>query len=114
MGTFLVSGLLHEYVLAVIHLKGIESPEEQRFNYGMHMAFFAYNGIIILIEQALKSNKYCAQCIAEIERVLPKPVITALVLLTVIPVSHWFTDEYVMSGFYSDYALGFPRIVHIP
>lgn len=76
----------------------------------MHMAFFAYNGIVVLIEYALKGNKF----IAEMNKALPKPAITALVLLTVMPVSHWFTDEYVMSGFYSDYSLGFPRIVYMP
>lgn len=109
-----MSGLLHEYVLAVIHLKGLETPDEQRRNYGMHMAFFAYNGIIVLIEYALRSNKVTARYLNEIAAVLPKPFITMFVLLTVLPVSHWFTDEYVMSGFYSDYSLGFPRIVHIP
>lgn len=74
------------------------------------MAFFAYNGIVVLIERALKGNKY----IEELLKPLPKPAITALVILTVIPVSHWFTDEYVMSGFYTDYSLGFPKIVYIP
>jgi hypothetical protein len=108
--TFVVSGLLHEYILAIIYLKGNMSPEEQRRNYGMHMAFFAYNGIVVLIERALKGNKY----IEELLKPLPKPAITALVILTVIPVSHWFTDEYVMSGFYTDYSLGFPKIVYIP
>ena len=114
IGTFVASGLLHEYVLAIIFLKGNVSPEEQRRNYGMHMAFFAYNGIIVLIEHALKGNKYCAQCFAEIQKVLPKQAIAALVLLIALPVSHWFTDEYVISGFYTDYSLGLPRIVYIP
>jgi len=114
VGTFVASGLLHEYVLAIIFLKGNVSPEEQRRNYGMHMAFFVYNGIVIFIEYALKGNKFVARCLAEIQKVLPKQAITAFVLLTVIPVSHWFTDEYVMSGFYTDYSLGFPRIVYIP
>ena len=76
----------------------------------MHMAFFAYNGLVVMIEYALKGNKL----LTELQKNLPKQAITALVLLTVIPVSHWFTDEYVMSGFYTDYSLGFPKIVYLP
>lgn len=110
IGTFIVSGLLHEYVLAIIFLKGNVSPDEQRRNYGMHMAFFVFNGIVVMIEYALKGNTL----LAELQKALPNWLITALVLMTVIPVSHWFTDEYVMSGFYSDYSLGFPKIVYTP
>jgi hypothetical protein len=95
--------------LAIIFLKGNVSPDEQRRNYGMHMAFFAYNGLVVMIEHAFKGNKF----LTELPKALPKRAITALVLLTVIPVSHWFTDEYVMSGFYTDYSLGFPKIVYI-
>jgi hypothetical protein len=39
---------------------------------------------------------------------LSKPVRTALVLLTVLPI-----DEYVAYGFYSDISLGFPRLVFL-
>ena len=112
MGTFIASGLLHEYFLSILSLKGRLFPDDHaRFvpYYGMHMAFFAWNGLIMAIEHALKGNK----TMSRVGESLPRPLLTALVLLTVIPVSHWFTDEYIMSGFYSDISMGFPRIVYL-
>ena len=44
---------------------------------------------------------------------LPRPIRTALVLLTVLPVAHFFTDEYIASSFYSDAAFGFFKIEYL-
>jgi hypothetical protein len=44
---------------------------------------------------------------------LPRPVRTAFVLLTVLPISHLFTDEYVLNGMLPDFAMAFPRIVKL-
>jgi hypothetical protein len=122
MATFIASGLLHEYVLCIISLKGTttglynsssSSSHDDGHDvlvpsHGMHICFFAWNGLVMTIEHALKGNK----ALSRARQSLPRQVVTVLVLMTVLPVSHWFTDEYVTSGFYTDYSLGFPRIVH--
>jgi hypothetical protein len=112
MVTFLVSGLLHEYVCCLIESKyrlypGIASPYAP--HYGRQSAFFLWNGGVVLLEYMLSPLPFFQR----VKRTLPKPVITALVLLTVLPVSHWFTDEYIRSGFYSDYSMGFPLILFL-
>jgi len=104
--TFLASGLLHEYVLYVITLK---NDNETSFSpmHGSHVAFFAWNGIIMLLEYATCYTKP----IQWMKTNLPTPIVTLLVLLTVLPVAHWFTHEYMASGFYSQFRIGFPLIV---
>jgi hypothetical protein len=36
-----------------------------------------------------------------------------IVVLMALPVSHWFTDEYVRSGLFAHYAVGFPIITQL-
>ena len=113
MATFVASGCLHEYVLAVMALRGgvPNNPKGEPFtpNYGKQWIFFAWNGAVLLAEHALQGTAV----IRFLQNNFPKPVRTALVLLTVIPVAHLFTDEYVHNCFYSDISMGFPRIVKI-
>jgi hypothetical protein len=113
MITFLVSGLLHEYILYAMTLRaGVpNNPMQKPFvpSYGRQLLFFIWNGIVLLIERLLEGTAP----VRWMQQNVPKPVRTALVLLTVLPVGHLFTDEYIRSCFYSDISLGFPRIVRV-
>lgn len=112
LATFAVSGILHEHVCTVIGMKYLLFPKlasPYAPNYGRQFTFFLWNGFVVLLEyvlaplplfQWMKSN-------------LLKEAISLLVLLTVIPISHWFTDEYIRSGFYSDYTMGFPLVQYL-
>lgn len=44
---------------------------------------------------------------------LVSSVKTILVLLSVLPISHWFTHEYIACGAYADVFIGLPLIVAI-
>lgn len=121
LATFLASGLLHEYVLYVSTFRGSGAPDGTvlRHNnpqgapfvpsYGNHLLFFAWNGAVLLGEHVL-ADTWGVQWL---RTHLARPVRTALVLLTVLPIAHLFTDEYVASCFYSDIAMGFPKIVRV-
>jgi hypothetical protein len=113
LATFFASAVLHEYVLSVIALKShvvTDDNETYHPTYGMHFLFFIWNGAVMLLEYFLQNTK----AVAKLRMMLPRWAITPLVLLTVIPISHFFTDEYVMSGFYTDYSFGFPVVRYIP
>lgn len=111
--TFVASGCLHEYVLLMMSLRGgvPNNPTGEPFvpSYGRQWIFFTWNGAVLLVEHALQGTAV----IRFLQNNLPKPARTALVLLTVIPIAHFFTDEYVNSCFYSDISMGFPLIVKI-
>jgi Membrane bound O-acyl transferase family len=111
--TFMASGLLHEYVLMTLSLRGgpPNNPTGEPCipRYGNHWLFFMWNGVILIGEYILQGTAL----VRFLQRNLPKPVRTMLVLLMVVPISHLFTDEYIQCSFYSDISLGFPRIVKI-
>lgn len=112
--TFIASGLLHEYVLAILTITHDDENDENglchscfRPKYGNHIAFFLWNGVVIILEHLL-CNLHIFQWM---KKVLPKSIITMLVIMTALPVAHLFTDEYVQSGFYSHYKIGFPMLI---
>jgi hypothetical protein len=108
LGTFVVSGLLHEYICQVIQAKSIRFPgiaKDYVANIGNQLCFFVWNGGVVVLERLVfPKGKMTNRSVW--------PLNTMLVLLTVLPVSHWFTDEYLRSGFYNDVSLGLPLFVY--
>jgi hypothetical protein len=110
--TFVASDLVHEYVLWVMTLRGgvPNNPTKAPFvpSYGLQLMFFLWNGMLILIEQYMVAE---SRAIRWLRTHAPPLLKTLLLLSTVVPVAHLFTDQYIASCFYSDFALGFPIIV---
>lgn len=108
LATFAVSGLLHEHVLDIYAYakKEVEGPLAQVPKHGTHFCFFAWNGVVLILE-SLFGNALIFQ---RMKITLPRSLITALVLSTALPVVHWFTHEYVVLGVYSDAKLLLPMI----
>ncbi|CAB9502242.1 Pfam:DUF821 [Seminavis robusta] len=103
LATFAVSGLFHEYILVALTM--IDGP-----TYGNHLNFFLWNAVVIILENLLSNHPV----IQWTSKNLPRPIITALVLLTALPISHWFTDEYLEIGFFHDFSVGFPFLAWYP
>jgi Membrane bound O-acyl transferase family len=113
LATFIFSGILHEYVCSIIYMKHILFPElfkHMKIIYGRQFLFFVWNGIVVLLEYIFSPLPFFQW----IKHTLPKPLITAMVLFTVLPISHWFTDGYIQNEFYSDFSMGFPFILYSP
>jgi len=111
IATFVASGLFHEWLLYVYSVKATTNENAPPTpSYGMHMIFFAYNAVAITLEILLRGNPVFRW----MSNNLPQPVITFLVIMTVLPVGHWFGDEYINQGLYEDVSLGFPRIHWTP
>jgi hypothetical protein len=110
--TFVVSGILHEYVLLIMKARSgrPNNPSETPFepNYGNHLYFFAWCGVVTWLEKVTQRSAP----IIWMRKYLPRNIRTALVLLTVLPIAHLFMDEYISSSFYNDLSLGFVKIVY--
>jgi len=78
-------------------------------NYGHHLRFFLWCGGVLWLEKCTRQTA----AVLWMQKYLPRPIRTVLVLLTVLPAVHLFTDEYIASSFYSDLAFGFFKIVRI-
>jgi hypothetical protein len=110
LATFAASGLLHEYILIVMAVNPKKDLQvTSLINYGHQLAFFLWNGTVLILEHLLKGHAV----VAWIQTHFPAPIRTALVILTVLPVAMLFTEVYVDFGFYADYALGFPRLIRV-
>jgi len=111
---FLASGLLHEYVWAILffvheHQKDESGKCKDCFHpiYGKQMVFFGLNGVTIALESMIGS-----WCLFQwMKRSLPGPIITILVLMTALPYGHLFTGDWIIGDYFSHFMLGFPVYV---
>jgi hypothetical protein len=114
LGTFFMSGLLHEFLLLLCTRRGgtrYNNPSGLPYQpkYGNQFLFFAWNGLVLLGERGVEGWSIIHLC----RKYMPKPIRTLLVLLTVLPIAHLFTDEYVENCFLGDAAFAFPRITYL-
>lgn len=107
MTTFAASGLLHEYLIVVMLHNGTSEYLTMAFS---QLSFFIWNGVVLGIENLLRGNKSLAQ----VSKRLPHgPVRSFLVVLTVLPLVHLFTEIFVDNGFYNAFGRGFPKIIRL-
>mmetsp|Transcript_20238 Transcript_20238/g.29701 ORF Transcript_20238/g.29701 Transcript_20238/m.29701 type:complete len:378 (-) Transcript_20238:50-1183(-) len=110
--TFLGSGLLHEYVIYIL-LQGHESTIPS-IRYGKNIIFFGWNGILVMTESILSSNSSFQKSwwMGRI-RLLPPAFVTALVILSALPVAHLFIDDWIQVGYFSHVQVGMPLLVRL-
>ena len=89
LATFGASGLLHEYVLTALAFKHVLLKDHTAYvpRYGMHLYFFLWNGIVLILESIF----YKHPIFQWMKTTLPRPLLTMTVLMTVLPIGHWFT-----------------------
>lgn len=104
--TFLASGIMHEYVWLVIFFQmGSDGEEAQGgtkadsfFPFKLTL-FFLYNGLTFLIEHKFGHHITWFHS-------WPSIIVSTGLILTALPVSHWFTGDWVLGGFFSDFVVG--------
>ena len=110
MAAFLASGLFHEWLLSITlspdydHGGRTFSP-----GHGRNTLFFVWNAILISIEYVVGG----AAVFKSLKQRLPQTMISLLVTSTALPVAHWFTNDYVRTGFFHDGQLGWPIIIRL-
>ena len=107
--SFIMSGLIHDYVWAVIfYHHGHQRDAETGICHGCFKAttlkltaFFLWNGVILLLEKPLAKLPPFTWCSAH----LPRPLLSTLVLLTALPVSHWYMGDWAVGGYFNDFTI---------
>lgn len=109
MLTFLVSGLLHEYSWSVIYYTHKHKLDENGNCLDCWypqpiklVCFFLWNGIIMLLLERTMLAKYFTKLTAK----LPTIIVSTMVVLLGLPVSHWFTGDWAIGGLYEDFSYG--------
>lgn len=100
--TFLMSGFIHEYTWSLIFYHHPDNKSEPAFVpiYAKLTAFFAWNGIVTLLERPF------APYMQPVTSKIPSVILSTMVVLTVLPVSHWFTGDWVTGDFFRHISLG--------
>ncbi len=112
VATFVVSGIIHEYVNYVMFIgkwgnRGIEdAPMDYRFQW-KQMIFFGWNGILILLEYTI-GHWGIFQWLS---KSLPPIAKTGLVLCCALPLAHLFTGDWIKIGYFDSVFLAEPIIV---
>ena len=110
MVTFLASGLLHDYAWSIVfyHSSATKSTTDfqERIFHPMWLkltAYFLWNGAVMLLERP-----FCRWVpgVEWLSQRLPTPFVSTLVVLTALPVSHWYTGDWARGGFFTDFAHG--------
>jgi len=107
--SFLASGLIHDYVWAAIfYHHGHSRDEETGVCHGCFApttlkltAFFLWNGLVMLLEKPLSK----VPPFTWFSKHLPLPILSTLVVLTALPVSHWYTGDWAVGGYFRDFAV---------
>lgn len=106
MTTFIASGALHEYLIVLMCQN---QPMEYATLAFRQLAFFVWNGVVLGIEHYLRDNK----SLSHISNRLPGPIRSILVVLTVLPLAHLFTQIFIDNGFYQAFGRGFPKVIKL-
>mmetsp|Transcript_102960 Transcript_102960/g.297691 ORF Transcript_102960/g.297691 Transcript_102960/m.297691 type:complete len:168 (+) Transcript_102960:874-1377(+) len=104
VATFFVSGLYHEYVMIVFGKTGYH--EGYKPNYAAQLLFFLWNGLLLLAESSLCKLGF----FNKVSSKMPKRAKNIFVLMSVLPISHWFLNEYVSVGLFGDFGVAFPLV----
>jgi len=80
-----------------------------KVKYGIQTRFFFWNAVVLICEYCFADFLY--KITPSWMKNLPRVIISITILMTVLPISHWFSDAYITVGILSDYKLGFPMIV---
>jgi len=114
--TFLVSGIIHEWILTVLLISKNKytcdngTPMLQCITRNIHLnqtKFFTWHGIVVGLESVLFKMKYVKQ----FREKSPAWVLTLLIWLLMFPCAHWYFDDYIESGFFHHGQLGIPTLI---
>ena len=100
--TFLMSGFIHEYIWSLVFYCHPDDSAKPTFVpiYTKLTAFFAWNGIIMLLERPF------APFIQPITSKMPTLIVSTLVVFTALPVTHWFTGDWIVGDFFRQLSIG--------
>lgn len=122
IATFLVSGVIHEYVMYIMVSYGNHSNQHDQHSYRFtwkQISFFGWNGILIALEYlycfcsstetitTIFNRLFCRRR----RRRFPKIIVTAFVLYSALPLAHLFTGDYIRYGFFDAVSIAEPIIV---
>ncbi|KAL7510199.1 hypothetical protein ACHAXN_008206 [Cyclotella atomus] len=95
---FIASGLFHEWLVHAVLIYGRGMSSENVY-IGSNSAFFLWNFKVIMFERLIVGSKF----VKSIGNVMPRPLLTLTIIMSSLPVAHWFGNPYLNGGMLLDY-----------
>lgn len=124
LAVFVGSGAFHEWLVHACFVYGRDDEDDDddyrrrdggggttgTVRIGSQTAFFVWNFVVIAIERhGVSKNGTLARLFGKV----PKSLVPPLIVMTSLPVAHWFRDPYMYGGFFRDYERCIPMIRRI-
>lgn len=102
LAVFVASGLFHEWLVHAVFLyrrddDTVESTAGVLL--GSNTAFFVWNFVVIVSERLLAGSKG----VRSVGKMIPSMFIPFVIIMTSLPMAHWFGNPYLRGGFFGDY-----------
>ena len=120
LATFLASGLLHEYVWALLFFRTTQDQKENpgcddcfQPVYGKSLVFFGWCCMLLIVEESPFGKWLFVETVAPtLRRYLPAPVFGALLVFLIgCPIVHLFTECLVHGKYFEHFYLAMPILV---
>ncbi|GAX22211.1 hypothetical protein FisN_19Lh276 [Fistulifera solaris] len=100
MGAFVASGAFHEWLLetAFPTVAPVHGPT---------LVFFLWQVVLLMMEQQVEARW---KMFSTLQKVLPRPLLSLLVIMLALPIGHLFLDSYIHSAFFEHGSLLLPMI----
>lgn len=99
LAVFVASGLFHEWLVHAVFLYHRPASSTSGVLLGSNTAFFVWNFGVIVMEKMLSGSKY----VRSIGKMVPNVLIPFMIIMTSLPMAHWFGNPYLHGGFFGDY-----------
>ena len=119
LAVFVASGVFHEWLVHACFLYGKQHDDYNHHHrdhhgvvrIGSQSAFFVWNFGVVAMERVILDKRRFEKIANFGRRVVPGWIVPPLIVMTSLPVAHWFRDPYMNGGFFSDYESCFPMII---
>jgi hypothetical protein len=114
LAAFLASGLLHDYAWAILFIPTSHDYDSSgecigRCWYplpGKQTIFFLWCGVTMLAEKHISE----LGLVKWISCNLPTFIVSTLVIMTVLPIAHWYVGDWIVGEYFHDFSLGLFKI----
>ena len=106
LAVFVASGLFHEWIVHAVLIYGRPAESVEGVLLGSNTAFFVWNALVIASERMLAGSKG----ISSFGRTIPSCLIPFFIIMTSLPMAHWFGGPYLNADYFGHYEKCLPLI----
>jgi len=99
LAVFVASGMFHEWLVHICFLYNQPSSTSTGVLLGSNVAFFVWNFLVIVGEKLVTSIK----SFKSFGTMVPSIFVPFFIVMTSLPVAHWFGSPFMNGGFFGDY-----------